>query len=90
MTISHPPIDASSDDAFVFAQLGGFTCSICAPVSWDVGRVIDFAEERFPSQGERWVSVDTAELLKTKTHTPNPCNGAPELRRHWFMMRGEM
>jgi len=91
MTISHPPHPADSDKAFVFAQLGGFTCSICAPASWDVLKVIDYAESYFPTKRPmmRWVSVDTAELLKTKGHTPNPCNAAPELRTHWFMMRGE-
>lgn len=90
MTISHPPVDAASDDAFVFAELAGFTCSVCAPNTWDVGKVIAFAEKSFPSEdGERWVSVDKAKLLGVDGHTPNPCNGAPELRKHWFMMRGE-
>lgn len=89
MSIMHPPVDANSDEAFVFAELGGFTCSICAPVTWDVGKVVAFAEEKFPSEGERWVSVDTADMFPgIKGHTPNPCNGAPELRKHWFMMRG--
>lgn len=88
MTISHPPVDADSDEAFVFAQLGGFTCSICAPSSWDVERVAAFAEEKFPGE-EPWESVDTAKMFPgMKGHTPNPCNGAPKMRTHYFMMRG--
>lgn len=91
MTISHPKgaaVAAIGDVAFVFAELGGFTCSICAPSYWDVGKVIDFAEERYPSTGARWVSVDKS-TLGFGSATPNPCNEHPKARKHWFMMRGE-
>lgn len=77
------------DEAFVFAELMGFTCSICAPSFWDVDRVIKFAESEFPSgDGARWVSVDKS-TLGLGQPTPNPCNIAPVGRKHWFMMRGE-
>lgn len=89
MSIMHPPVDLNPEEAYVFAALGGFTCSICAPVTWDVGKVIAFAEEKYPSTGERWVSVDKSKMFPGITGaTPNPCNVAPETRRHWFMMRG--
>lgn len=83
------PDGADSPEAFIFAELGGFTCSICAPLNWTQGRVELFASAQFGTDG--WQAVDVADviggqLLRYK-HTPNPCNEAPELRQHWFLIR---
>lgn len=89
MTINHHILVADTDEAVVFAELFGFTCSICAPTSWTAGQVIEHAEREFPSKGEaRWVAIDKSEL-GLGSPTPNPCNQYPEKRMHWFMMRGE-
>ena len=85
MTIRHPPIDkASSDKAFVFAELLSVSCSICAPVSWSKEMVEAFARETFP--GIAWQAVDISKLFGV-SKTPNPCNQAPKLRQHWFLLR---
>jgi hypothetical protein len=87
MTISHPEIPHDADEAFVFAELGLFTCSICAPGDWPLARVIAFAEERFPGRGSAlWESIDKS-TLGFGSPTPNPCNHAPH-RTHYFLMRG--
>lgn len=84
MSISHPKtLTPSSKEPFVFAELGGFTCSICAPNTMTKLEVEDFAARRFPG---RWQSINKEEL-GFGSPTPNPCNGAPGVRTHWFIMR---
>lgn len=85
--ISHPDINVNADEAVIFAELSGFTCSICAPSLWDVARVVAFAEEKMPSTSDdRWRSVDKS-TLALGTSTPNPCNQY-DGRTHHFMLRG--
>lgn len=86
MTISHADITADADEAVIFAELFGFTCSICAPSSWDVARVVAFAEAKLPSTGDgRWASVDKS-TFGFGSPTPQPCNQYAE-RTHYFMLR---
>lgn len=68
----------------VFAALGGFTCSICAPNSMVKGDVEAFAATKFPGV---WESVDKSKMqLGVETQaTPNPCNIEPGARTHWFL-----
>jgi hypothetical protein len=82
MTISHDNPAHEGDDPVVFAALGGFTCSICAPRKMTAVEVADFAATKFPG---RWASVDKSEF-GMGSPTPNPCNQAPERRMHHFMM----
>jgi hypothetical protein len=68
--------------------LGGFTCSVCAPISWSKAQVEAFAAKTFGNDG--WQSVNTKDLFGQKDHftaTPNPCNQAPSKRTHHFCMR---
>lgn len=84
MTISHPKHMTPADkEPFVFAELGGFTCSICSPNTMTRREVEEFATSIFNG---RWQSINKEEL-GFGSPTPNPCNGAPGLRTHWFMMR---
>lgn len=85
MTIIHEsmPHDPDSPDAFLFAALLGMTCSICAPNDWTKERVEAFADERMQREG--FEAINKAEL-GLGSSTPNPCNHAPDKRRHWFLM----
>lgn len=75
--------DLGDDEAFIFAALGGFTISVCAPRSWskeDVETAI-----RRDSRDDGWTAVDKS-TLGLGAPTPNPCNH-DDGRKHWFMMR---
>lgn len=80
--IIHDAPAHEGDDPVVFAALGGFTCSICAPSKMTKVEIEDFAATQFPG---RWQSINKAEL-GMGSPTPNPCNQAPDRRMHHFMM----
>jgi hypothetical protein len=82
MTINHDTPAHEGDEPVVFAALGGFTCSICAPNSMVKADVEAFAATQFPGV---WESIDKSKL-NMGSATPNPCNMAPGRRTHWFMM----
>jgi hypothetical protein len=80
------PHAADVDQAFVYAELFGWTCSICAPLSWSKERVEAFAGDTFGTDG--WQSVNLVELFgQAHSPTPGPCNKAPAQRQHWFLLR---
>ena len=91
MTISHPAREMKSCEAFVFANLGGFTCSICAPNAMTKDDVESFAEAKFPAATPApiggWEAVDKSKAGLGGA-TPNPCNIDPENRTHWFLLDG--
>ena len=82
MTIIHEVPAHEGDEPVVFAALGGFTCSICAPSTMTKVEIEDFAATQFPG---RWQSIDKSQL-GMGSPTPNPCNQAPDRRMHHFMM----
>jgi hypothetical protein len=81
LTISHDAIPHLDDKPIVFAALGGFTCSICAPNSMIKKEIEAYAATQFPGV---WESIDKSQL-KMGSPTPNPCNQDSN-RTHWFMM----
>ena len=85
MSIQHDKDVPMTDQPVVFAELGGFTCSICAPNSMVKREIQAFASARFKGD---WVSINKADL-GMGSPTPNPCNHWPEARTHWFMMRND-
>ena len=85
MTISHRENRPDLNEPFVFAELGGFTCSICAPNAMTQAEVEAYALQEFP--GGAWEAVDKSKL-GLGSATPNPSNWEPKARRHWFLMRG--
>ena len=82
MTINHDTPAHEGDEPVVFAALGGFTCSICAPNSMTKLEIEAFAATQFPGV---WRSIDKSEM-GMGSPTPNPCNQAPDRRTHHFMM----
>jgi hypothetical protein len=88
MMIGHDPNPSSDgDQPFVFAGLFGWTCSICAPLSWPKERVEEFACQSFKSDG--WQAVNKTDL-GLGDPTPNPCDQAPSRRQHWFLLREDI
>ena len=86
MTISHDHSAKIDGGPFVFAALGGFTCSICAPAWMTVTEVEAFAGKEVGDMPEHeWHAVNKAEL-GMGSPTPNPCNQAPNRRLHWFLL----
>ncbi len=90
MSIQHRsmPHSADSDEAFVFAAMHGWTCSICAPLSWPKERVEKFASREIGGDG--WASVNVVDLFGHSYRggpTPNPCEAASTKRQHWFLLR---
>jgi len=73
-----------NDEPWVFASLGDFTCSICAPNMMEKNDVESYADSIFP--GKPWRSINKANF-GLGGQTPNPCNDAPDKRTHWFMFR---
>lgn len=82
--ISHDCMTLEPDKPFVFADLLGMTCSICAPASWLAMEVEAFAGKKFRSSG--WRSIDKSKM-GLGSPTPNPCNVAGAGRLHHFLMR---
>lgn len=78
------------DGAFVFASLGGFTCSICAPSTMSKADVEAFAAQQFPPDIPApmggWEAIDKSRMGFGGA-TPNPCNQDPA-RTHWFLLDG--
>jgi hypothetical protein len=83
MTIVHPKRNMP-DGAFVFAALGGFTCSICAPDDMSKADVEAFAEREVTGGVGGWEAVDKSKA-GFGAATPNPCNIAAG-RTHWFLL----
>ena len=86
MSIHHLDVgqEIAADEAFVFASLGNWTCSVCAPLSWsaeDVEAVI-----RHDLRQDDWKAIDKSEL-GMGAPTPNPCR-QDSRRQHWLMLRG--
>lgn len=84
--IVHDVISLITPDApVVFAQLGGMTCSICAPDAMSAADVEAFANDHGPpSNFGKWVAVDKSKLGLGQP-TPNPCNQVAG-RKHWFLL----
>jgi hypothetical protein len=79
-------------DPFVYAELGGFTCSICAPKTMTEAEIEAFAEKTVNRNGfGRWRSIDISKrLLRLGEPTPNPCKHRPDDRLHWFLVSGAL
>jgi hypothetical protein len=88
MTISHPTIKIGSG-AVVFAALGGFTCSICAPNTMTQAEVEAFAETQSSMPAHEWQCIDKSKL-GLGSPTPNACNQEPDTRKHWFLISDVM
>ena len=85
MTIRHDPHNSMPTVAIVFAALGGFTCSICAPQEMAAHEVEAVAAREVGDMPEHaWRVVDKSKLGMGSS-TPNPCNQAAD-RLHWFLL----
>jgi hypothetical protein len=71
---------------FVFASLGGFSCSICAPGTMTKDEVEAHATLILGEPMGGWEAVDKSKL-GLGTPTPNPCNHVSG-RLHWFLLGG--
>lgn len=75
---------------FVFAELVGFTCSICAPADMAQGEIEAFATRTVRPEFGPWRAVDKSQPpISIPGKTPNPCNHDPT-RLHWFLVCGEL
>lgn len=81
---------------FVYAKLGGFTCSVCAPKEMTAAEVEAFAHaELGPALNTRphrigtWRAFDKGQLFPQTLATPNICAHAPD-RLHWFLIAAEL
>lgn len=84
MTISHPDAETIEPDrGFIFAELLGTFCSVCAPAAWTAEDVEDFTVAGMGTDG--WRAIDKSKM-GLGSPTPNPCNQYPD-RKHWFMVR---
>jgi hypothetical protein len=87
MTIIHEPIDLAAGKAFMFARLGGISCSICAPKEMTQSEVEAIALVFAEPDGDRWIAVDKSKPpLRIGEPTPNPCTQDPAGRLHWFLL----
>lgn len=86
MSIHHDGPVPNDGAPWVFASLGGFTCSVCAPGKMTAHDVEDFASARLGRPVGGWVAVDKAKAGLGEP-TPNPCNIA-QGRQHWFLLAG--
>lgn len=84
--INHPTGSSAMQGIFIYAQLGGFTCSICAPINTTKVEVEAFANEHMHGY-PAWQAVNKAKVGIGGSATPNPCNEDAEHRQHWFLMR---
>jgi hypothetical protein len=71
----------------VYADLAGWTCSICAPLAMGAEEVEAFATRELGEPIGGWEAVDKS-LMGLGEATPGPCNQAPTDRRHWFLLAG--
>jgi hypothetical protein len=77
----------TGDGPFVFADLMGWTCSICAPLAMCAEEVEAFATRELGEPIGGWEAVDKSKM-GLGDPTPNPCNQSPTDRRHWFLLAG--
>jgi hypothetical protein len=77
-------VDHSGDRPVIYAALGGFSCSICAPAAMTAEEITAFAKQKQNGRGWPWIVVDKS-TLGFGQPTPNPCNQYPD-RQHWFLM----
>ena len=87
LTAGHPgpfPLLEVSDEAFIYFDFQ-LCCSICAPVAWTKDQVETFALTERPRKEGQWQAIDKSRFGGGQP-TPNPCDHAPTLRKHWFLM----
>ena len=81
----HPPINDQAG-AVMFAELGGFTCSICAPTMMSKDEVEAAAMIVCKPVYIRWWAVDKSKPpYSIGQPTPNRCNQYKD-RLHWFLV----
>jgi hypothetical protein len=85
--ISHDERRVMPAGAFVFASLGNFTCSICAPRTMSKADVEAFAERELGDVLGGWEVVDKSKVPGFGSPTPNPCNQDAD-RLHWLLFDG--
>jgi hypothetical protein len=86
MTISHHAIPHPGDRPIIFAELGGFTCSICAPFGMGASEVAHFAQAQLGTPAGIWHAVDKSKM-GLGSATPHACEHDSH-RRHWFLLAG--
>lgn len=85
MAIVHDPRDiAPGIEPFIFAELPGLACSVCAPRTVTKEEIEKFANENSPAHLGTWHCIDKAES-GLGSRTPNPCNQYLD-RQHWFLL----
>ncbi len=79
-------------EPFVYANFGGFTCSVCAPKQMTAAEIETFVTTKLgPAKGYSdgaWRVFDKGKLFPHTLSTPNPCD-APD-RLHWFLIAAEL
>lgn len=85
--ISHNGMKLPAGGAVIFNKLGGFTCSICAPLAMTQAEVEAFATRELGEPRGGWKAVDKSKI-GIGTPTPNPCNQESAERQHWFLLGG--
>lgn len=86
--MNHPefPDDPTLGGAVVFAELLGFTVSICAPLIMDQQEVEQNAMLMCKPAHGPWQAVDKSKPpISIGAPTPSPCNVYPD-RQHWFLL----
>jgi hypothetical protein len=73
MSIIHDKLDLRAGRLFLFAQLGGISCSICAPNDVPQAEIEEFAATLAEPDGGRWLAIDKSKMGLGEP-TPNPCN----------------
>ena len=76
MTIIHDAITFPADGgAVIFAELGGFSCSVCAPRAMAQDEVEAFAKQELGEPIGGWEAIDKSKIGLGGS-TPNPCTPA--------------
>jgi hypothetical protein len=81
-------ITAADAPPFWFNNAYGVACSICAPKAMTPAAVEAFANATLKHSMGPWVAVDKSRppVSQEGRATPHPCEQAPELRTHWFLI----
>jgi len=82
--IVHDTLALREGRLFIFAQLLGISCSVCAPKDVPQAEIEEFAAALVEPDGGRWHAIDKSKM-GLGDPTPNPCNQA-EGRLHWFLL----
>ena len=83
--MNHPNIKTTGP-AVVFLEIGGLTCSICAPMKMTQHDVEQFAEASCRRIAGPWQAVDKSlPPISMGEPTPGPCNQYVG-RQHWFLV----